>query len=441
LQSNDIPVLNVPMLFVRNLPFEEKQQLLLEFEESGSPSRRYYTLATLAIIIATLGMILNSPATIIGAMLVAPLMQPILLAAIALVTSRLRLLSKALGATIKGTVLSIIIATFISLFTPIFDIPGEVLARSQPNILDLFIALAAGAAGMYVMVRKDSVTLPGVAISVSLMPPLSAVGIGLATRNFDIAIGASLLFLTNFVAIVSAGAFILFLFGFRPYTKTKEGILREGATISITMLTILTILLSSTFIQVSSDGRRKSQIEEELTRQIQVITSGKGRLQSFNVEDSQGKIIVSAIILSQGNLTKNDMEILTNALAWRTEESVNLQATVIPVLIGGRTLEVEEKEEIKREKIRNPELEGRAPLATGAAEPFIAIMEVSQDDATDSGEFSDTSEPEEPEEEFEISPRFRVPTLGESSESAKVKDYGSGSSTDYQKYQVRDEEL
>jgi len=361
------------MLFLENLSPEEKQQSLENLEKVGLPSRRYYILTTLAIIIATFGLILNNPAIVIGAMLVAPLMLPILLLSMAIVTGRIRLIFKTLETITKSTILSVVIATFISLFIPIFEIPSEVIIRSQPAILDMFIALAAGAAAMYAMIKKDSASLPGVAISVSLMPPLSALGIGLATRNLGVAYGAGLLFITNLVAIIFSGAIILLLFRFKPYAKTKEGVLKQGAFINIILILVLSVILSSSFIKVSEQERQKISIKDELTRQLKAL--GKGDLESFSVESKKEELRIMARVLSPSTLTAQDMEVLTNALAFRLEESVNLQVMVIPIAMGGKVLPPEEIEKIKQEKILNPYLGNKAPLATLSAEPYMAPME------------------------------------------------------------------
>lgn len=361
------------MFFLENLSPEQQEQARSNLENAGLPSSRYYILTTLGIIIATFGLILNSPAIVIGAMLVAPLMLPILLLSLSIVTGRTRLLFKTLESLVKGIVLSVIISTFITLLVPIYEIPSEVLARAQPAILDMFIALAAGAAAMYAMIKKDSATLPGVAVSVSLMPPLSALGIGLAMRNISIAAGAGLLFLTNLVAIVFSGAIILLLFKFKPYAKTREGVLKQGAIINVVLIAILSIILTSSFVKVSATEKQKHAVKDELSRQLQALE--KGELESFTIENRHGQLQISARILSSTNLTAEDMEILTNALAFRLEKSVNLQATVIPILLGGKILPPSEVEKIRQEKLLNPSLENKAPLASLSAQLYMAPME------------------------------------------------------------------
>jgi uncharacterized hydrophobic protein (TIGR00271 family) len=165
--------------------------------------------------IATLGLVLNSPAVIIGAMLISPLMGPIMAEGLALAAGDLYLVVKATANLAASVSLSIAFSAFIVWLLPFHSITSETLARTNPTLLDLGVALFSGLAGSVAVCRvggKEGVTaLPGVAIAVALMPPLCTIGFGLGSGvNTRIMGGASLLFLTNLVAIV-ASAFVVFL--------------------------------------------------------------------------------------------------------------------------------------------------------------------------------------------------------------------------------------
>ena len=165
--------------------------------------------------IAALGLVLNSPAVIIGAMLISPLMGPIMAAGLALAAGDLYLAIKAIANLAASISLSIVFSAFIVWLLPFHSVTGEILARTNPTLLDLGVALLSGLAGSVAVCRigkGDGVTtLPGVAIAVALMPPLCTIGFGLGSgANTRIMGGAGLLFLTNLVAIV-ASAFLVFL--------------------------------------------------------------------------------------------------------------------------------------------------------------------------------------------------------------------------------------
>jgi uncharacterized hydrophobic protein (TIGR00271 family) len=165
--------------------------------------------------IATLGLVLNSPAVVIGAMLISPLMGPIMATGMGLAAGDLYLAVKAILKLLLSILVAVLLSALIVWVLPFHSATGEILSRTNPTLLDLAIALLSGLAGSVAVNRAggaDGVTtLPGVAIAVALMPPLCTIGfgVGIGWRG-EIVGGASLLFLTNLVAIVSS-AFVIFL--------------------------------------------------------------------------------------------------------------------------------------------------------------------------------------------------------------------------------------
>jgi uncharacterized hydrophobic protein (TIGR00271 family) len=164
--------------------------------------------------IATLGLVLNSPAVVIGAMLISPLFGPILASGLAFAASDIYLGVKALVNLLGSIIASITFSAILVWLLPFQSPTSEVLARTQPNLLDLGVAIISGLAGSVIMARSlsggSAGALPGVAIAVALMPPLCTVGFGVGSGwNWQIISGASLLFITNLVAI-AASAFLVF---------------------------------------------------------------------------------------------------------------------------------------------------------------------------------------------------------------------------------------
>lgn len=185
------------------------------YETAEFTSLSYWLEIVFSAGIAALGLVINSPAVIIGAMLISPLMGPIMALGLALAASDLYLAIKALGKLVASLALAIGLSAFIVWLLPFHSITAEIVARTNPNLLDLGIALFSGLAGSVAVCRTAGgsgvTTLPGVAIAVALMPPLCTVGFGLGSgANMRIMGGAGLLFLTNLVAIV-ASAFAVFL--------------------------------------------------------------------------------------------------------------------------------------------------------------------------------------------------------------------------------------
>lgn len=179
-------------------------------------ANRFAALMAMSVLIAVLGLLADSTAVVIGAMLVAPLMSPVLGTAAALVMGWRDRAVRQLGISMVGAAGAIALSAGASFVVPVGldTLPGEVLARTSPNLLDLGIALAAGAAGAYSQIRRaasDAIT--GVAVAVALVPPLAVVGICLRAAEFELALGALLLFLANVVGIVLAAAITFLVCG------------------------------------------------------------------------------------------------------------------------------------------------------------------------------------------------------------------------------------
>jgi len=194
---------------------QAKPQVYLGLYESAEfASVNYLLELLLAARIATLGLVLNSPAVVIGAMLVSPLMGPILATGLALAASDVYLGIKCLLNIVLSVLLAVLFAALLVWLLPFHSPTAEILARTKPNLLDLGVALFSGLAGSIVVCRGGSgggvTALPGVAIAVALMPPLCTIGFGVGSGlEWGIISGAGLLFFTNLAAIVAC-AFLVF---------------------------------------------------------------------------------------------------------------------------------------------------------------------------------------------------------------------------------------
>jgi uncharacterized hydrophobic protein (TIGR00271 family) len=184
-------------------------------------TKRFATLIILSTMIAAFGLLSNSAAVVIGAMLVAPLMTPMLALAASLIYAQMRRFVGALLMIVFGTISAIAVGWFVAFIASGGISPdsldSEILARTSPSLLDLGIAVAAGLAGGYVLTHKGSTSsLPGVAIAVALVPPLATVGVTLRLGATDLASGAMLLYTTNLIAIVLSASLVMLASGFVP---------------------------------------------------------------------------------------------------------------------------------------------------------------------------------------------------------------------------------
>ncbi len=228
----------------------------------------YAALLTVAGLIALFGLLENSAAVIIGAMLISPLMNPILAAALALLLGDGKL-GRRSAIVLVLSVSAVVAVTCVAAFViPLKQATPQILARTTPNLLDLFIAFLSGLAGTLAL-RGGSVAmtiLPGVAIAVAVVPPLSVVGYGLSTHQGSIAGGAFLLFITNLVAIVISAVVVFRLIGFQPRREAEQGRwkLRYRLGISTLVLVLLSIPLFLTLRQAAIEIAVKSRLQREL---------------------------------------------------------------------------------------------------------------------------------------------------------------------------------
>jgi uncharacterized hydrophobic protein (TIGR00271 family) len=252
----------------KGLPPSERRRifddLFFEGDRRGPYLRRFIVLIVLSSLIAAFGLVNDSAAVVIGAMLIAPLMTPMLGSAAAIVEGWARRFLETFAIVIFGAVMAIAVGFIVAVVLPrLHDgsaLPGEILARTAPNLVDLGIALAAGAAGAYIMIRSEaSSALPGVGIAVALIPPLATVGITAGVGERDLALGALLLFITNLLAIVLAAGIMFALAGFGAYRSARvkmEGVL-AGAVL-VTLLFVIAIPLAFNAIETygQSDQNR-----------------------------------------------------------------------------------------------------------------------------------------------------------------------------------------
>ena len=200
----------------RALPDKDKATLIRKLVENGTPDFDYFYLIGLSTLMATLGLLLDSGSIVIGSMLLAPLMYPILGVSMGLVMmgTNINLLHRAVSTLTK----SLGIGLFLSVTAAFFFgneasyQTAEVLARTMPSHLHLLVALVAGAAVAYVLARPEwGDALPGVAISVALIPPLASIGIGIAALDPVIIRGASMILLLNLFGIIAISVMIFLL--------------------------------------------------------------------------------------------------------------------------------------------------------------------------------------------------------------------------------------
>lgn len=310
-------------------------QIADEVEAGASPNAQYWVLSALSCVLATLGLITNSVAVIIGAMLVAPLMGPIMGLSLSSIRDRPGLGRRSAFALSAGVMLAIALSTLIAKgaqalpFEALSVIPTEVSTRARPSFFDLGVALAGGAAGAYAMARmKGAAALIGVAIATALMPPLCSAGIGIAVADAGIARGAFLLFLTNFVAIAFAALAVFLALGFRSRGGTWGAMQTLAGVFAVVALAgLLSVLTLRTVNDARAEGRVRTAVEDALSS----IIPG-AELLSLSRESSGASLHLKVRVQVPGSVTNGDVTLLQETIADDLNRPLELTFVGVPTL-------------------------------------------------------------------------------------------------------------
>ena len=302
----------------------ERLDTVLEDINYGSePGNRFYALVATSTLIACLGLVANSTAVIIGAMLVAPLMTPLFGIALALVRGETSLLGRALRAEIIGVLLGVGIATIFGALPLALEVTPEMLSRTQPNLLDLLVAVLAGFAGAFAMIdERLSPTLPGVAIATAIVPPVANTGLCLAVGAFNGAYGSFLLFLANSLSIliVSCATFLAAGLARKIPWAEKWGLVKRFGVPTLGFL-VVAILLTHSLVKIVNDRYLTTSIHKVISEELSQFPTTALVRESHQI--SRNKLYVLATVRTpkviSPNRVKHIQEALSQKLAMPTE--------------------------------------------------------------------------------------------------------------------------
>lgn len=324
---------------------QERDDLELVKQDSGSQG--YYVLLVASTMIATLGVLSDSVPTILAAMLIAPLMIPLMSLSVGISRGKSAIIFEALSHVSISILVVVALSFLVGKLLPVVDIPEQAIVRAQPSVIDLLVAIVAGAVGMYAYLHKDVPnSLAGVAIAVALVVPLTVVGLGFALGSYVLSLGATVLFFTNMVAITGAAVAVLFWSGRKAQSDEERGISLTGGMITAAVSIVLLILLSGSFVQVFREEQRKNITHSILESELEQY---QGELEDLEVRLLGGQVNVQAIIQVPVG-TELNIERLNAALVYALEQSVDLEVSLIETQRARRQVSTEEKMQIQQEK-------------------------------------------------------------------------------------------
>lgn len=314
-------------------------RLRADIFRSGRPDSRFRLLVWFSAVIATLGLIADSTAVVIGAMLVAPLLGPLMAIGEASLGGRPRqglIAVRALGEGIVAAIaISFVLAhvTMLSSFDALEALPDEIQARTRPNPLDLGIALAGGAIGAYAVARmRDSAALPGVAIATALMPPLCTVGIGLAIEDRGVWGGALLLFATNLAAIVFTAGMVFWVLGLGPHRR-RNGYPVGQAAVGLVPIVLLGFTLFGLTARAVGEAREAESLWEASVAALADVLPGSDLTDLKRSSGPDGAVNLHLTVRTAIEPTLADAEAIQALIAQRRQKKIALVLVSVPAIV------------------------------------------------------------------------------------------------------------
>ncbi len=266
---------------------EEFEDLFKILRENAEATSIFVVMMILSTLIASFGLFGNSSPVIIGAMILAPIISPIVSFSMGMVRYDVNMLKTGVITILIGTAVSLVFAAGVSIIIPLKVLTPEINARLSPTLLDMGIAVASGIAAAYAHAKSGiAKSLAGVAIAVALVPPLAVAGIGIGWWDWDVFSGAFLLYLTNLAGIIMFAGITFLLLGFAPFKRAKMGLVYTFIIIAIVM-----VPLSLSFNRIKEEANITSQLEGSLIENVVLkdvkVRFGKTLLVSLKVVSSE----------------------------------------------------------------------------------------------------------------------------------------------------------
>ncbi len=304
--------------------------MLASIARDARLTRGYVLQIVLSTAIAHLGLLMNSSPVVIGAMLISPLLAPIMAFGFALATLDGRLLRRSLQTLAVGTVVGIAVAALITMLSPITDATPAILARVRPSLLDLMVAMFGGIAGAYALLRRFSATLVGVAIATALIPPLATVGWALVVGRTGDAAGAMLLFVTNTATIGFMATLVARINRFGIDLSPKHTWLQIAGIIAA--LALLSVPLGFSLSAIVYEARASADLREKLTK----LTGPSALIDRFEIDFQSSNPSVSAVVVSPDYIPKLETRFAASA---RSQLGSKARISVIQLRSGSAAAE------------------------------------------------------------------------------------------------------
>jgi len=298
--------------WLRRATFNEFKELFTVLNENARLSNAYLVMMILSTLITAFGLYANSAPVIIGAMILAPLISPIVSFSMGLIRYDTQLLKVSFKTILVGTAASLLFASLVSVIIPLKIVTPEISARLTPTLLDLGIAVASGIAAAFAHAKEGiAKSLAGVAIAVALVPPLVVAGVGIGWMDWSIFSGAFLLYLTNLAGIIMFGGLTFLLLGFAPFKTAKKGLVY-----SLLIILLVCVPLTLSFYRIKQ--------EAEITRSLEGFKIEDIRLKDVRVRSGEVPV-VSIKIVSPKSVTDEKLKEIKTIIENKINQKIILE--------------------------------------------------------------------------------------------------------------------
>lgn len=311
-----------------------QKAVIAKVKEDSGFTPRFAFMTCMSAGIAILGLLLSSPAVVIGAMLLSPLMGPIMGIGFALAIGDYGWLKDSAKAIVIGTLVAVLFAGLVVTLSPLQTVTTEIASRTRPNLFDLAVALFSALAGAYAMIRGRAHTIVGVAIATALMPPLAVVGFGLATFNMSVFGGSLLLFFTNLMTIALTVAGMARLYGFRSNLSERQSQMQVAAMFVIFIG--LAVPLGIALQQIASEANISRQANKFVKNQF----GNKARVSQIDIDFDANPIMISASVFTPTIITDAE-EQAARMLSRTFDKAIAVKIAQYRVEIGGNAAKAE----------------------------------------------------------------------------------------------------
>lgn len=324
-------------------------------------SGRYAFMTMMSAGIAVLGLLLSSPAVVIGAMLISPLMGPILGLGFGMALFDSAEIRRSLAALCIGTLAAVLFTAAIVTASPLREATEEILSRTRPTLFDLLVALFAALAGTYAIIRGRGETIVGVAIATALMPPLAVVGYGLATWNLPILAGSTALFVTNLVTIAMSAMVMARIYGFGHRLSAKQT--WTQTVVLVLLFVAMAIPLAISLRRIAAESITVSTVRTTLSQRL----GTNARVTQLEIDFDTRPLAVRTVLISPRDQVKGTDE-LRRELQKALGRPVDLRIDHVVLAAGAGELEAQ------RAELRAvTEARDRARAEDGAVAQAVAI--------------------------------------------------------------------